>query len=157
MRGWLSGVAGMAAAGVTGANCPACPAWLAGHGRRADAQLEPDRLRVGASVAEIQAREGDRGAALLLGLGAGRRAAAIDAQFRQRQGPATSAASGGMLRRINQLGRWTWSLRSERGGGRPGWRAEGVPLNPCRKLPQGGTVSFARLRLMVDTAASSDA
>jgi hypothetical protein len=39
-----------------------------------------------------------------------------------------------VLRRIGCL--VSRGLRRERGGGRPGWRAEGVPLKPWRKLSQ---------------------
>ncbi len=42
-----------------------------------------------------------------------------------------------MLRRIGCL--VSRGLRPERGGGRPGWRAEGVPLKPWGKLSQADT------------------
>jgi hypothetical protein len=49
------------------------------------------------------------------------------------------------------------SSTSDAAGPGPAWHAAGVPLKPWRKLSQPKRAMRVRLRLMVDTLASSDA
>ena len=60
-----------------------------------------------------------------------------------------------MLRRIGCL--MSRGLRPERGGGRPGWRAEGVPLKPWGKLSQTPSATSVLSCLMLYTLAPLDA